>query len=383
MHRGGQSNLMLYNTDRTKNQLGFIVPADDIKTVVKVFNDPQINISAVEVKLGGHGNPELGTLPTTETPLCAAEAWGDDTYTRYNCHTDEEMMAHRFCEYHDFEKAQSFKKSACQDCSCAVYNTFEGEGSNPGRRLDGSHNMLLSEITCVKDAVMSTDASWIHVSDFWDEKQWTHACVSVDVSGTMRAFKNGKEMKCTNVDESACNANGVGSNGKVPNRAHRSKSFIGRASVPVTEEYFDGAISDLIFFDGHAVVTEEAAAEVMRGAANYVAAHQTTATPTTVANIIALPANATTAMPNTAASRDDAAESDAEGSVDANIIALPANATTAMPNTAASRDDAANQMRKALLTCSQAKQQPLRRARWETRERNGKVVLLAVWLHQY
>ena len=319
-HRGGQSNLMLYNSDRT-NQLGFIVPADVTQTVVKVYSDPRINIRAVEEKLGGHGNPDPATLPTTEEPLCAACCHAALGHVRYNCHTDQELMAQRFCKYHEFERAQSYKTTACHDCSCAVYNVFEGSASNPGRRLDGSHSMVLSEITCVKDAVVHTHSSWIHVANFWDANQWTHACVSVDETGTMRAFKNGKEMKCTNVGESACNANGIGSNGKVPNRAHRSKSFIGRASVPVSEEYFNGAISDLRFIDGRAIVAEQDAAEIMRG---YLTTN--TSTPATTATVTTNrtwpptnttrppPLDVTTSISDMAVLSEDGGESDYNGS---------------------------------------------------------------------
>ena len=87
----------------------------------------------------------------------------------------------------------------------------------------------------------------IEASNFFDLGKWTHMCVTADKSGTMRSFKNGVEVKCT--DGNACDNAGVGTKGWLPLKANRVKSHIGGSS-------FLGEISDFVLYDGVALSVE-------------------------------------------------------------------------------------------------------------------------------
>lgn len=98
------------------------------------------------------------------------------------------------------------------------------------------------------------------VDNFWEIGVWIHACVSVDNSGTMRAFKNGVEMECTG--GSACSG-AVGTNGVLPNRLLRPSSYIGRSNW-YNDQYFHGSMSDLVIMDGYGVATDAGATNIMK-----------------------------------------------------------------------------------------------------------------------
>lgn len=111
---------------------------------------------------------------------------------------------------------------------------------------------------------------------------WTHIVASVETSGNMHLFKNGIELKCT--EGSACDtATGRGTNGRVPKRIHRSKSYIGRAggTSASTEQYLHGSLSYLTVVDGYALTAEAEVVELML-ATTTITATTTTSTSTTL-----------------------------------------------------------------------------------------------------
>lgn len=122
-----------------------------------------------------------------------------------------------------------------------------------------------------------------------DYEKWMHFCLSVDSSGEMRAFKNGKAWTCSNpnVGNSACRR----STGRKLTRALRPGS-IGKGSKL--------AISDFTVIDDHAVTTEGEATAIM----NYkpISTTSTTATSTTSTTITTATVTFTTTTTATATS---------------------------------------------------------------------------------
>lgn len=134
----------------------------------------------------------------------------------------------------------------------------------------GSDNIILYNTgktsTLEWTILQGSSIRYILVQNFWEIGEWVHACVSIDASGKMRAFKNGVEMNCTSSDpqDNACDSEGVGSNGHLPKRIVRKNSFIGRSNWG-HDAYFNGSISDLAIIDGHAVTINEEAIGIMHG----------------------------------------------------------------------------------------------------------------------
>lgn len=128
------------------------------------------------------------------------------------------------------------------------------------------------------------------VADFFTLQKWTHVCVSADTAGTMHAFKNGDEMKCT--DGSACDDAGVGTNGWLPLKVDRAKSFIGGSAL---YSPFVGSISDFVVYDG--VALPATSVETLHALATIgltTATSTATTSPTTTATVTAASTASTT-----------------------------------------------------------------------------------------
>jgi hypothetical protein len=104
--------------------------------VDQTFNDPTVNLFALEQALGGSGNVGNNADSTSPYLLCAGDHGAG--------HTNQAHMADRFCLYHGYPGGHSSIQSVSQGGSCAVYHN---QGS--GRRVDGGHGTKISQIVCV------------------------------------------------------------------------------------------------------------------------------------------------------------------------------------------------------------------------------------------
>jgi hypothetical protein len=123
-------------SDRTYEAKVTATCASGFKSTPKqaTFNNPAINIRAVEEKLGGSGNPSTGSLPNNAYKLCAGE--------HGTGHTSQTDMALRFCVFHGYTSVENVD-STSQSGTCAVYHE-----SGNGRRIDGGHGTKISQIKC-------------------------------------------------------------------------------------------------------------------------------------------------------------------------------------------------------------------------------------------
>eukprot|EP00729_Bicosta_minor_P002566 gene2566-1289_t len=208
---------------------------------------------------------------------------------------------------------------------------------------------ITMELSALQNGGTSTQSGAlgeILVEDFWETREWIHACVSIDEKGIMRAFKNGVQVKCTggnacsttmdicpnndccSVDAnrgcctnscryritstSSCHDFGespraghwnyfcpklcgfcIPGKSPLPTRIARKHSYIGRSNSP-NNQYFHGSISDFTFMDGHAVATDKEAAEIMEATVRSTTATTLTTTTATTISVTTTSATITT-----------------------------------------------------------------------------------------
>jgi len=125
----------------------------------QIFNDPTVNIYALEQALGGSGDPAaylaakpLHAPPDSNAPylLCAGTNAEGEVTQFGTGHTNNMHFADRFCLYHGYPGGHVSVRTVTDESNggkggdCAVYHN-----DGTGRRYDNEHDAKISQIVCV------------------------------------------------------------------------------------------------------------------------------------------------------------------------------------------------------------------------------------------